>query len=128
MPLPDDAASALQLVHDDVRAALATSFPGEVTTPAPFEAGLRIASATTVAVPWQWIGRHEQPFLDIPATGTAVDILGVTMVREDDEGTIVLHRLVDWLSLYQRLGVVVGSSWTLDRSAILAGSSRTTPA
>jgi hypothetical protein len=122
MPLPEDPATATALVHDDVRAAFGEAFPGDVSTPEPFETDLRIASATTIAVPWRWIGRHDAAFLDIPATGTVVDILGVTLLREDDEGTLVHHRLVDWMSLYQRLGVVIGSAWTLDRSERLGSS------
>jgi hypothetical protein len=119
MPLSLDAEAARALVHDDVRSVFATSFPGEVLTPHPFEEDQHIASETTVVVPWQWVGRHESTFLDIPATGIDVDILGVSLLRDDGSEGVLVHRIVDWLTLYQRLGVVIGNRTTIDRSRIL---------
>lgn len=120
MTLPEDPESAWALVDDDVRSVFAEAFPGELVGVAPFERDQHIASATTVAVPWRWVGRHEQPFLDIPPTKLTVEITGVTMLHDDPDGELRFHRLVDWLGLYTRLGVVIGSRTTIDRSRLLA--------
>ncbi len=119
---PDAGSGPIAVVRHDVSAAFASAFPGRFSVPEPFATERPIASDTTVAVPWRWHGTHEGPFADIPATGFEVDISGVTLLRTDEHGAVLHHRIVDWLHLYQQLGVVIGSRAPLDRTALLAES------
>ena len=116
MTLPEDPETTWMLVEGDVGSVFAEAFPGELVDVEPFERGERIASEATIVVPWRWVGRHEQPFVGIAATALPVEITGVTMLRDDPDGQLLFHRIVDWLGLYTQLGVVIGTRNTIDRT------------
>jgi hypothetical protein len=104
MPVPED---VVDLVEADVRALFGEAF-SEVRfeIPEPFEELVPIGSEEVAVVPWFWRGTHTGDFREVRRTGLPVEFAGTTIVTESGEG-LLFHRIVDWLSLYRQLGLMM---------------------
>lgn len=107
MPLPESTDEIIEIIRTDVTDALEGAFPGTFELVEELAGLLPIGQADATAVPWRWRGRHEDTFLDVRATGYPVDVTGCTILRTDERGDLVFHRLVDWQTLYRQLGLVM---------------------
>jgi hypothetical protein len=66
--------------------------------------GIRGPETGTVAVPWAWVGRHEEDVMGFAPTGQVVELRGVTLVRDTEAGP-AFSRFVDWVSALGQMGV-----------------------
>jgi SnoaL-like polyketide cyclase len=104
MPVPDD---AVQLVENDVRAVFGEAFPdGRFAVPRPFTELVPIVGNDVAVVPWTWRGTHTGHFREVRRTGLPVEFAGTTLLIESEEG-VRFHRIVDWLTLYRQLGLLM---------------------
>jgi hypothetical protein len=72
------------------------------------ENGIRGAESGTVAVPWAWVGRHDADVMGFAPTGRVIELRGVTMVRDTEDGP-AFTRFVDWITALGQMGI---SLWT----------------
>ena len=104
MPVPED---AVRLVEDDVKAVFGEAFPdGRFLVPQPFRDLVPIGGDDVTVVPWTWQGTHTGDFREVRRTGLPVEFAGTTLITESDEG-LRFHRIVDWLTLYRQLGLMM---------------------
>lgn len=104
MPVPED---AVEVVQADVEALFNESFPGVgFTVPPPFDRLAPIGAGDVAVVPWFWEGTHTGDFREVRRTGLPVEFAGTTILTESEEG-LRFHRIVDWLSLYRQLGLLM---------------------
>lgn len=104
MPVPDD---AVELVQADVEAVFREAFPdGRFEVAEPFAEMEPILTADVAVVPWFWTGTHTGHFREVRRTGLPVEIAGTTFITDSEEG-LRFHRMVDWLSLYRQLGLMM---------------------
>jgi hypothetical protein len=103
MPVPED---AVERVEGDVRAVFGEAFPGTFAVPEPFDGLVPIGGNDVAVVPWTWRGTHTGDFREVRRTGLPVEFAGTTFVTESDEG-LRFHRIVDWISLYRQLGLMM---------------------
>ena len=66
-----------------------------------------IAEGDKVVARWTMRGTHENTVRDIPATGKKVTVNGVTIKRMTDGKVVEEWALINMLSLYQQVGVVL---------------------
>jgi len=62
------------------------------------------AETGTVAVPWAWVGRHEGEVMGYLPTGNVVEVRGISVVRDTDDGP-AFSRFVDWVGVLAQIGV-----------------------
>lgn len=104
MPVPENAA---ELVQADVESVFREGFPdGTFQVAEPFAEMRPIATADVAVVPWFWSGTHTGDFREVRRTGLPVEFAGTTFVTDSGEG-LLFHRVVDWLSLYRQLGLMM---------------------
>lgn len=109
MPVPDD---AVERVEADVRALFGEAFPDpespgeEFRVPPPFDQLVPIGGGDVAVVPWSWRGTHTGDFREVRRTGLPVEFSGTTFITESEEG-LRFHRIVDWISLYRQLGLMM---------------------
>ena len=104
MPVPEN---AVELVEADVRAVFGEAFSGgtfEIRP--PFDELVPIGGSDVAVVPWFWQGIHTGHFREIRRTGLPVEFAGTTFITESEE-ELRFHRIVDWLSLYRQLGLMM---------------------
>ena len=58
----------------------------------------------TVAVAWEYTGRHVTPFVSIEPTMEQVLIKGMTLFHADAEGEVSVRRHIDWSYVFAQLG------------------------
>lgn len=105
MPLPEDPVAA---VKSDVESVFAEAFPdGEFEVPRPFNELAPIGGADAVVVPWLWRGTQTGDFREVRRTGLRVEFAGTTIVTETEEEGVLFHRIVDWLTMYRQLGLLM---------------------
>jgi predicted ester cyclase len=98
---------AVRLVEKDVRAVFSDAFPdGSFDVPQPFADLVPIVGNGVAVVPWIWRGTHTGDFREVRRTGLSVQFAGTTLITESDEG-LRFHRVVDWLTLYRQLGLMM---------------------
>ena len=106
-----DVGIAIEQVEADVRSALGEQLPdGEgFGLDQDFEAWrdepLANPEQTGMAVPWTWHGRNAGLF-GLDATNREVVVHGMTVVEEDG-GTFVCRRYVDWLPAMEQAGLIM---------------------
>ena len=130
MPWPVDHDSPisifLELVTEDVVGALAgifeppepdrpasgIVFPDEIVSQLPY-------SGDFAAVPWTWVGTHVGRLGPLPPdasrgdfpvrvpTEQVVAVEGLSLLQRVDPDEVSMHRYVDWLSVYQQLGLLM---------------------
>ncbi len=104
MPVSEE---AVELVEADVRAAFGEAFPdGRFEVPRPFDELLPIGGDDVAVVPWSWRGTHTGDFREVRRTGLPVEFTGTTLITESEDG-LRFHRVVDWLTLYRQLGLMM---------------------
>jgi SnoaL-like polyketide cyclase len=104
MPIGEE---AVRLVEEDVTAVFGEAFPdGTFDVPRPFEDRVPIVANDVAVVPWTWRGTHTGNFREVRRTGLPVEFAGTTFITESDEG-LRFHRVVDWLTLYRQLGLMM---------------------
>ncbi len=113
--IPDNRDDIFNLIRDDVQSFLGGAFPirdGDdgredgFRVPIPFGPLLPIGTGGSTAVPWSWRGQHRETFFEVAATGKVVDVVGVTLLTEAN-GELQFHRVVDWLTTYRQLGLMM---------------------
>jgi SnoaL-like polyketide cyclase len=97
---------AVRLVREDVRAVFGDAFPGTFGVPQAFDGLVPIVGDGVTVVPWTWRGTHTGDFREVRRTGLPVEFAGTTLLTETDEG-VRFHRIVDWLTLYRQLGLMM---------------------
>ena len=118
-----DAAAAYAAVKGDVTDALEPFFAAESDgtgkgyyQPQQYVDELITGAANKTAVLWRWAGKHVEEFQGVIATGKIVTIRGVTMVDHDDKlPQPVFERYVDWLDLFNQLGIGLSLRTPIDR-------------
>lgn len=105
--LPETREGILRAVTEDVEDVLGLAFPGHLEVPEELADVLPIGTGTASAVPWVWRGTHEAEFFDVRPTGRPVEVAGVTILRDDPDGGVSYHRVVDWHTLYRQLGLLM---------------------
>lgn len=123
MPEPGE---ALELVIEDVTRGIGEWLRADDDIPGsgfrllePFERDaeqLRNAETGTVVVPWGWTGRHDGDVMGVTPTGRIIDIHGVTLVRDTEQGP-QFSRFVDWISALGQMGVGLFSRPVIDDGA-----------
>jgi hypothetical protein len=104
MPVEEE---AVRLVESDVRAVFGDAFPdGTFEVARPFHDLVPIVDKGVAVVPWTWQGTHTGDFREVRRTGLRVEFAGTTLVTETDQGPR-FHRMVDWLTLYRQLGLMM---------------------
>jgi len=99
---------AVDLVQQDVAAGLGHAFDDrddgfrvrEDLLGDAFADGDRV-----VAIPWELSCTHARPFLEIEATRIDLVIRGVTLVVEDRDKGVLLHRYIDWSQVMSDLSM-----------------------
>jgi hypothetical protein len=74
---------------------------------------LRNAETGTVVIPWAWVGRHDGDVMGFTPTGRVIDVHGVTLVRDTEDGP-KYSRFVDWVSALGQMGVGLFSRPIID--------------
>jgi hypothetical protein len=97
---------AVRLVEEDVKAVFGEAFPGRFGVPQPFGELVPIVGNGVTVVPWTWRGTHTGDFREVRRTGLPVEFAGTTLLTETDGG-VRFHRIVDWLTLYRQLGLMM---------------------
>lgn len=113
-----DPSEALDLVRKDVElgigqwlTALADIESAGFRILEPFDrepAPLMCAESGTVVVPWAWVGRHDADVMGYLPTGRTIEVRGVTLVRDTDDGP-AFSRFVDWVGALAEMGVGIAS-------------------
>ena len=79
-------------------------FDVDFDVPEAFREAPPTSANGAAAVPWRWRGQHVGTFGEIAPTGGVVDVSGVTLVLDDGSQLI---RVVDWLTLYRQMGMMM---------------------
>ena len=114
-----DPSEAVDMVERDVTEALSQQLPGGEGFSLPDEfASLRDdplnnGESTALVVPWIWQGFNEG-LLDLPRTGRAVTVRGVTIVTEDADGQPLCQRYPDWLTAISEAGIIISTRPIVD--------------
>lgn len=82
------------------------------------EVPINSSQTGTVVIPWAWRGRHDGDVMGFAPTGRVVDVHGVTLVRDTDDGP-KYSRFVDWTSVLAQMGVGLFSRAVLDDGPLL---------
>jgi hypothetical protein len=111
MPIPDDPDALRELIAADVASVFQAAFePTEAndgfSVPEELDRVAPIRGDGATVMPWRWTGLHSGPFFEVRPTGNRVDIVGVTVVTEDGND-VRFHRIVDWLTMYRQLGLMM---------------------
>lgn len=107
-----DTEQAIELVRQDVNAGVGSWLPAasdlEVTL------GGNVGDSAFVTVRWVHRGRNEaagegpdDPFIGLARDGAEVEVHGVTLVEDRGEDEPLFHRFVDWVGVYDQLGLAV---------------------
>lgn len=104
-----DADRAVALAREDIEAGVGRWLPAssdlEVSLAGP------VGDSAFTAVRWVHRGTNtgvDDPFLGLAPTGDEVEVHGVTLVEDGGEGGAVFHRFVDWVGVFDQLGMAVG--------------------
>ena len=82
------------------------------------EVPINSSQTGTVVIPWAWRGRHDGDVMGFAPTGRVVDVHGVTLVRDTDDGP-KYSRFVDWISALAQMGVGLFSRPVIDDGPLL---------
>lgn len=107
-----DTDQAIELVRQDVAAGVGNWLP-EVADLEVALAG-NVGDSAFVAVRWVHSGRNEKaprgsddPFVGLARDGTGIEVHGVTLVEDCGAEVPLFHRFVDWVGVYDQLGVAL---------------------
>jgi hypothetical protein len=114
-----DADAAVALVRADVDAALGKWFPAiqdlEISL-----AGV-VEGSAFVSVRWIHRGRNDaaadgpdDPFISLARNGAEIAVHGLTLVEDRGSDEPLFHRYVDWVGVYDQLGLAVSGRLTVD--------------
>lgn len=101
---------AIRVVRDDAALGVMAWFPSDEEEP------LQVVSAGAVentgAVMVQWIHRgfnrgDPDPFIGLASTDHEVEVHGITLVSDGDDGEPDLQRYVDWAGVFDQLGLAL---------------------
>ena len=104
-----DRDQAVELVREDVERGVGRWLPAD----SPLEIGVsgELSDAAFTAVQWVHRGRNagagSDPFIGLAPTGTEVEVHGVTLIEEIDGGPVLFRRYVDWVGVFDQLGLAV---------------------
>lgn len=111
MSIIENPDALLRFVQDDVTKFFATAIAPRdgvqddgFDVPEAFREAPPTSANGAAAVPWRWRGQHVGTFGEIAPTGGVVDVSGVTLVLDDGSQLI---RIVDWLTLYRQMGMMM---------------------
>jgi steroid delta-isomerase-like uncharacterized protein len=62
-----------------------------------------------VAVLYRLRGNHRGDFLGVPASGNAIDVSGMTIMRFENGAIVERWNVLDQMTMLQQLGVMVGA-------------------
>ncbi|MGH9275341.1 MAG: hypothetical protein ACRDZU_11905 [Acidimicrobiales bacterium] len=118
-----DPIEALALVRDDVERGMGDWLRADEEIDGagfrllePFDVEdvpINSAQTGTVVIPWAWVGRHDGDVMGFTPTGRVIDLHGVTIVRDTDDGPRY-SRFVDWVSALGQMGVGLFSRPVID--------------
>jgi hypothetical protein len=124
-----DPGEALALVRDDVERGMGAWLLADDEIDGagfrllePFdseEVPINSTQTGTVVIPWAWRGRHDGDVMGFAPTGRVIDVHGVTLVRDTDDGP-TYSRFVDWVSALGQMGVGLFSRPIVDEGPPLA--------
>ena len=104
---------AQQIVLEGIHNSLAKFFDGQVTADETVAGGFALAgppnengSVTTAAVAWTFHGTHARKFLAVEPAGQAIDIVGMTVLRIENDQTLVSRNYIDWHHVLAQLGSI----------------------
>lgn len=123
-----DPGEALALVRDDVERGMGEWLRADTGIDGsgfrllePFDAEevpINSTQTGTVVIPWAWLGRHDGDVMGVTPTGRVIEVHGVTLVRDTDDGPRY-SRFVDWVSALGQMGVGLFSRPVIDEGAPL---------
>lgn len=99
---------AMQLVREDVMAGVGSWFPGSDDLEITLAGGVEGSPFTTIR--WVHRGRNSSnrdPFIGLARTGIDVEVHGITLVEDRGAEEPLFHRYVDWVGVYDQLGLSV---------------------
>ena len=107
-----DTERAIDLVRRDVDAGVGSWLPGAVDLEVSLAGN--VADSAFVTVRWVHRGRNEatgsgtdDPFIGLARNGAELEVHGVTLVEDRGEDEPLFHRFVDWVGIYDQLGLAV---------------------
>ena len=103
--------------RDEYAAFLATQFAAFPDL--SFEIDEIITEDTRIAVRWTAHGTHEGTLVDIPATGKAATVTGISLIHLEGDKAVEVHSNQDMLGLLQQLDAIPDSPRKIVR--LLAG-------
>lgn len=112
MPIFDSLDELQAQIEADVSAVFADAFPHDesgdgFSVPEELAGVAPMQTDDASVFPWRWRGLHRGPFFEVRPTGHRVDVVGVTIVTKGGEDGLNFHRIVDWLTLYRQLGLMM---------------------
>ena len=118
-----DTDRAVALAREDVDAGVGRWLPA--TADLEMDLSGPVGDSAFIAVRWVHRGTNtgaDDPFLGLAPTGDLVEVHGVTLVEDRGDAEPVFHRFVDWVGVFDQLGMAVGGRLTVSEHPGQIGS------
>lgn len=105
---------AIALAREDIDGGVGRWLPASAEL--QVELSGQVGDSAFTAVRWVHRGTNtgtDDPFLGLAPTGDEVEVHGITLVEDRGDGEPVFHRFVDWVGVFDQLGMAVGGRLTV---------------